>query len=320
MAPRNRANFGTGTLVARRMAHFYLRMTQMESLHMTHGARLLLTALLTATTFGASPDAAPVPAPSVAAKIELQPHRAVYDLKLATSRGKRPVESVRGRILYDFTGNTCEGYALQFRQVSELNTGEGSNLFTDLRAATWEDGDAKSFRFNSQNYMNEKLVDSVDGRAERKAAGVGIKLTKPSGKTVNLDTAPIFPTEHMRRIIAAARAGQAVVDVSVFDGSETGEKIYDTLTVIGHAIAPDGNKPTDAAGADESLSKLTRWPVRISYFEKAKAGSGEQMPVYAIGFELYENGISRALSLDYNDFVISGEMTALEMKKASPCR
>jgi len=45
------------------------------------------------------------------------------------------------------------------------------------------------------------------------------------------------------------------------------------------------------------------------------------MPVYAIGFELYENGISRALSLDYNDFVISGEMTALEMKKSSsPCR
>ena len=307
------------TPVARRMADSYLRMTQMESLHMTHGARLLLAALLTATTFGAGPDAAPATAPSAAAQIELQPHRAVYDLKLALSRGKRPVESVRGRILYDFTGNTCEGFALQFRQVSELNTGE-SNLFTDLRAATWEDGEAKSFRFNSQNYMNEKLVDSVDGRAERKASGVGIKLTKPSGKTVNLDTAPIFPTEHMRRIIAAARAGQTVVDVSVFDGSETGEKIYDTLTVIGHPIAPDVSAPADAAGKDASLAKLTRWPVRISYFEKEKAGSGEQMPVYAIGFELYENGISRALSLDYNDFVISGEMTALEMKKAAPCR
>lgn len=287
---------------------------------MTHGARFLLAAVLTATTFGAGPDAAPAVAPPAAAKIELQPHRAVYDLKLALSRGKRPVESVRGRILYDFTGNTCEGYALQFRQVSELNTGEGSNLFTDLRAATWEDGEAKSFRFNSQNYMNEKLVDSVDGRAERKNTGVGIKLTKPAGKSVNLDSGLIFPTEHMRRIIAAAREGKTVLDVSVFDGSETGEKIYDTLTVIGHPIAPETNKPADAAGADATLAKLTRWPVRISYFEREKSGSGEQMPVYAISFELYENGISRALSLDYNDFVISGEMTALEMKKASPCR
>jgi len=283
---------------------------------MTHGAWLLLTALLTATTFGAGSAAAP--STSVAAKIDLAPHRAVYDLKLALSRGKRPIEGVRGRILYDFTGSPCEGYALQFRQVSELNTGEGSNLFTDLRAATWEDGEAKSFRFNSQNYMNEKLVDSVDGRAERKASGIGIKLTKPSGKTLSLNSSLIFPTEHMRRIIAAARAGETVVEVPVFDGSETGEKTYDTLTVIGHAIAPDAGKPADAAGADASLAALTRWPVRISYFDKANSG-GEQMPVYAIGFELYENGISRALSLDYNDFVISGEMTALEMKKSSPC-
>jgi hypothetical protein len=286
------------------------------------GLRLPLAALLTFVTFGAGPEAAPpaVTAPKTELTIDLAPHRAVYDLKLQLSRGKRPIEGVRGRILYDFTGNPCEGYALQFRQVSELNTGEGSNLFTDLRAATWEDGEAKSFRFNSQNYMNEKLVDSVDGRAERKGTGLGIKLTKPAGKTVNLTATLIFPTEHMRRIIAAARAGDTVVEVPVFDGSETGEKTYDTLTVIGKAIRPEAGRPSDAAGAESSLATLTRWPIRISYFDKGKTGEGEQMPVYAISFELYDNGISRNLALDYNDFVIAGEMTALEMKKSSPCR
>jgi hypothetical protein len=44
------------------------------------------------------------------------------------------------------------------------------------------------------------------------------------------------------------------------------------------------------------------------------------MPVYAIGFELYENGISRALSLDYNEFVITGKLTSLEMREPKPCR
>ena len=48
-------------------------------------------------------------------------------------------------------------------------------------------------------------------------------------------------------------------------------------------------------------------------------GSGEQTPVYAISFELYENGISRALLLDYSDFAISGELTSLEIKDAKPC-
>ncbi len=51
-----------------------------------------------------------------------------------------------------------------------------------------------------------------------------------------------------------------------------------------------------------ALAKLTRWPVTISYFDHESARkqeSGEQTPVYSIGFELYENGISRKLTLDY---------------------
>jgi hypothetical protein len=70
------------------------------------------------------------------------------------------------------------------------------------------------------------------------------------------------------------------------------------------------------------LAKLTRWPVTISYFEKKDERAeqrGEQTPIYSIGFELYENGISRALVLDYSDFTISGEMTSLELKGAKPC-
>ena len=109
--------------------------------------------------------------------------------------------------------------------------------------------------------------------------------------------------------------------MSVYDGSDTGEKLYDTLTVIGKAIAPDEHKPTDAAAGQAAFTGLTRWPVTISYFDHAVAEkSGEQTPVYAITFELYENGISRALLLDYGDFVLTGEMTSLEIKDAQPCK
>ena len=61
---------------------------------------------------------------------ELASHRAVYELRLAQSRGNSSTMSARGRILYDFSGNACEGYALQFRQVSELDNGEGMRLTT----------------------------------------------------------------------------------------------------------------------------------------------------------------------------------------------
>jgi hypothetical protein len=251
--------------------------------------------------------------------IEFTSHRAIYDLKLSSARGKRPVEAVRGRILYDFSGSQCEGYALQFRQVSEIDAGEGVTMMTDMRATTWEDAAAKSFRFNSQNYVDRKLKTAVDGRAEREGAQAVVNLSKPMTKKIGIEAGIFFPTDHMRRIIIAARAGQTLLQGPVFDGSDTGEKVYDTLTVIGQPIDPESHKPDDAAANDEQLLKMRRWPVSISYFDKSKEG-GDQTPVYGIRFELYENGISRALSLDYNDFTVAGTMTSLEVRAARPCQ
>jgi hypothetical protein len=255
---------------------------------------------------------------SATADIRLSPHRAIYDLTLATSRSSATVQSLRGRIVYDFGGNSCEGYTLQFRQVSQLDTGEGRQVMSDLRSTTWEEGTAKNFRFVSQNFLNEAQIEAVEGKAERRADTVGVTLTKPEAKTLTIDRAVVFPTQHLRQIIAAAREGKTLLELPVFDGSETGEKIYQTLTVIGRAIPPDDRKPADAAGKEATLGGLTRWPVKISYFEKSGTAA-EQTPVYSIGFELYENGISRALMLDYNDFVIAGEVASLEVREDKSC-
>jgi EipB-like len=264
-------------------------------------------------------------APSWSAKaqdapIVLVPHRAIYDLSLSDRRSDSQVAGVRGRILYDFNGNSCEGYSLEFRQVSELDTGDDKVSTSDLRSTTWEGGDAKSYKFTSENFVDEKLVETVDGHAEHDAKETAVGLSKPERKNMDLDAGLVFPTEHMVRAIAAARAGKNILDFPVYDGSETGEKVFDTLTVIGHRIEPDERKHNDAAADEPKLATVPRWPVTISYFDKkAKSESGEQTPDYAIGFELYENGISRALTLDYNDFVVAGTLTSLKIKQAKPC-
>jgi hypothetical protein len=279
--------------------------------------RLLLPALAIALVAGESP-AAPV-----GDKVVLAPHRAVYDLKLSKTHGSRSIEAVRGRILYDFTGNSCDGYALQFRQVSELDSGEGKAALSDLRSTTWEDAAAKTFRFNSENLVNEQQTDAVDGHAERNGQAVAVSLSKPKEKRFTEPVDAVFPTEHMRRIIVAAREGKSILEFPVYDGSESGEKLYNTLTVIGRAIPAGAKTPDDAGAKIPALAKLARWPVTISYFERQSEKAeqtGEQTPVYSIGFELYENGISRALTLDYPDFTISGKMTSLEMKQEKPCK
>jgi EipB-like len=257
---------------------------------------------------------------SATAPIDLVPHRAIYDLSLGATRANSQVAGVRGRILYDFDGSACQGYSLEFRQVSELDSGEGKVSTSDLRSTTWEGADAKSFKFTSQNFVDENLVDSVDGRAERSATKTAVALEKPQQKSLSLAAGVVFPTEHMVRVIKAARAGESILSFPVYDGSETGDKVFDTLTVIGHEIAPGERNHDDAAATEAKLASVPRWPVTVSYFERGKAeNNSEQMPAYAISFELYANGISRALALDYNNFVINGKLSSLDIKDAKPC-
>src|SRR5450432_2439632 len=252
-------------------------------------------------------------------------HQALYELNLVKSRGSNAISNARGRILYNFTGSACEGYTSEFRQVSELDSGEGKVTLSDLRSTSWEDGAGKSYRFKIESRMNDTDSSPVDGVAERTGDHVTVKLKQPVSKTFTLDGSTVFPTEQIERIIAAAREGKSVLELTVYDGSDNGEKVYNTLSVIGQPIPGDRTVAApDPSTANDMMKSLTRWPVTVSYYDRdAQAKDGEQTPVYAMSFELFENGVSRALMLDYNDFVISGAMGKFDVKDVKdpkPCK
>jgi len=250
------------------------------------------------------------------------PHQALYELSLVKSRGSNPVNSARGRILYSFSGSACEGYTSNFRQVSELEVGEGRMTLSDLQSTSWEDGAGKSYHFKIDARMNDVESNPVDGVAERTGDHITVKLKQPEAKTFTLDGSTVFPTEQIQRIIAAAKEGKSLLELTVYDGSDNGEKVYNTLSVIGQPITGDANvKAPDPTTSNEQMKSLTRWPVTVSYYDRdAKRKEGEQTPVYAMSFELYENGVSRALVLDYNDFVISGALGKFDIKDSKPCK
>jgi EipB-like len=283
---------------------------------MVHSLRIPLGVLAVAlVSFGPVKAVAGVP---------FLPHQALYELSLVKSRGSTTINSVRGRILYNFSGSACDGYTSDFRQVSELDAGEGKVTLSDLRSTSWEDGAGKSYRFKIDSRMNDADSRPVDGIAERTGDHITVKLKQPEAKTFTLEGSTVFPTEQIRRIIDAAREGKSLLELSVYDGSDNGEKVYNTLTVIGRPVPGDREIASpDPSTTSDQMKPLTRWPVTVSYFDRdAKAKEGEQTPVYAMSFELFENGVSRALVLDYNDFVIAGDLGKFDvkdLKDAKPC-
>jgi hypothetical protein len=250
-------------------------------------------------------------APAVGA-VTLVPHRAVYDLALVKDRpNAESTGSMTGRMVFEFTGAPCEGYTVNFRFVVEATAPEGSTTVTDLRTSSFEGGEGDSYQFLSQTYSNQVLSEEVKGSARRDDGDISVTLTAPKPSEVRLGGNPYFPTQHLAAVIEAAKEGKTVYEHAVYDGSDAGERLYRTTAVIGSA------REGAPAGAEAAIGQLKRWPVTIAYF--AAAGTGDQTPEYAVAFDLWENGVSTDLTMDYGDFALNGRLTRYEALPAEPC-
>jgi envelope integrity protein B len=250
---------------------------------------------------------------------KLVAHRAIYEMTLDDARTASGITGIDGRMVFEFTGSECDGYSLNMRMVTQMTDSQGQTNLTDLRSSTWEQGDGQKFRFQSAQYLNDKLGDVTMGRAVREPPNeaVKVKLSQPSRAELNLSGQVLFPTQHSLALIDAARTGQALFQAKIYDGSEKGRKVYDTTAFIGGKVAAgtDADKLEQTA-KDKGLGALASWPVSIGYFEPK---GGDLTPSYQIDFRLYENGVSRELLIDYGDFSIHGTLTALEYLKATEC-
>lgn len=242
-------------------------------------------------------------------------HRAVYDLSLLKSDGAKAPAQARGRIAFDFSGSACEGYVQNFRQITELQPSEGAAKLSDMRSATFEGGDGADFRFKVETKVDNSRAEQVDGKAKKSAgARLSIDLSKPKRARLELPGPLLFPTEHLRKIVESGIAGEHLLEARVFDGTGDGEKAFDTLTLIGK---PTTEPPQETPARVDALGNMRRWPVSISYFD---IGKKDGQPIYVLSFDLYENGVSRALKLDYGDFVLRGEMTDLVLQPTPICK
>ena len=249
---------------------------------------------------------------------KLAAHRAIYEMTLDDARSASGITGIDGRMVFEFTGSECDGYSLNMRMVTQMTDSQGQTNLTDLRSSTWEQGDGQKFRFQSAQYLNDKLGDVTMGRAVRETPNeaVQVKLSQPSTAELNLSGPLLFPTQHSFALIAAARTGQGLFQARVYDGSEKGQKVYDTTAFIGTEVQPGDDPKLEQVAKDKGLGELPSWPVSIGYFE---AKGGDLTPSYQIDFRLYENGVSRELLIDYGDFSIHGTLTSLEYLKAPEC-
>jgi hypothetical protein len=243
----------------------------------------------------------------------LTAHRAIYDLVLDPERPGTQVDKARGRIAFQLTGTACEGYTIKLRQVTALDTGEGQVTISDLRSESWENAASTSYRFKTQNYVNRQIREDVTGTVVRQKNNLlAVRVNKPKPASFVLPGKIFLPTQHTRAMLLAAERGEKLLSANIYDGSPDGRKIYETLTVIGAAILPNDSDQLRSP----ALKGLKRYPVVTSYFEVGKA---DRVPAYTLAFDLYENGVSSALRLNYGNFALKGNLQSVELLPVKPC-
>jgi hypothetical protein len=259
---------------------------------------------------------APVPANATGFEI-LAPHRAIYEVRLRESSDRSGIEGMSGRIVYEITGNECDGLTMRYRFVTNITTAD-TTYQTDQQTSTFESPDGKEFTFLTKTFVDQRPESVVRGNAMLTPQGLTVSLAEPAERDLVLPEA-YFISTHLIKVIEQARAGEKFVRAPIFDGSENADEIVMSSTVIGDpAKFPEAGEG-EAADAVAKLADMEAWPVTISYFEGNPDKTGESLPSYEASFLLYPNGVSRRLVMRYPDYSLEGKLTSFELLEHIPC-
>ncbi len=242
----------------------------------------------------------------------LAPHRAVYDISLARTKDGSGVSSAEGKMVFEVTGNACDGYKMRQRMVVNIGDEEGNLGLLDFRITTFESGDGDVYSFDSRTTVNKEVVEAVAGEARRHGSSIEVSLKEPSEKKVTLDGAVLFPSQHLQAILDAARANRRFFAADIYEGAGTGEASDEASAAIGGAMP----------ATDAPLRRVRHWPVSVGYFDPehpTESPLGEELPTYQMSFTLYENGVTNDLVMDYGDYALFGSLKQIEPLAVSDC-
>lgn len=249
-------------------------------------------------------------AASAAAQDRLQPHEAVYRMTLGPGSHAVDVASAEGVMIYR-AAHECGGWTVENRTVIRYGQTSGGTVEDKWVFASWEADDALSYRFRVLHEADDE-EDRIAGSARLNRPG-GSGLASYAGaeeKTVELPAGALFPTDHLGRLLAAAKAGEKIFNRVVFDGT-TEENPY-LVNVVIAPLPPRAASPAQAAGAPTVPLYWTRgafFPYR---------GKSE-VPEFEMTIELRADGIAERVEQVFEDMTLRGTLLSVKLLPPPEC-
>lgn len=250
--------------------------------------------------------------PVVAGAVSLASHKAIYDIRLVSSKSGSQVLDVRGKMLY-MIKKSCDGYISDHKFNLNYEYSGSPPVQVETKFTSFEGLDGKVLNFSSNRLSNGEADQELRGKAhvssgDAKNAAV---YSIPDDLSFDLDATTLFPAAHTSHLIDAAMQGKKLFKATVFDGSDDKGPV-DINAVIGKKIGVD-----DKSKLDKTLTGVSGWSMRLAVFPKQ--GDDQDISDYEMTMELLENGVVKNMRVDYHDFSVSQKLVAIEPVKAEEC-
>ncbi|MBW4035527.1 MULTISPECIES: EipB family protein [Acidiphilium] len=233
-----------------------------------------------------------------AAPVKLTGQNATYTLALSKVRG-HSVTGATGRLQFNVL-ETCNAYTVSQRMTLLIRNQDGSLSRTVSNYDTWESKSGHRLTFVLRQTEGGKTKVEDQGSATTGPAGGEVHYLVPKGKVVKLPPGTLFPMAHTRQILLAAAAGKPYIDPPLFDGTSTHGAEHTFVAILGQRKPAHSKFP--------SLAVLPSTLVDIGFFRRT---NNDTEPDFRTQMRYYTNGVSRDVRLDFGNFVLHGDLTAL---------
>ena len=282
------------------------------------GAALLATPLAATRILAASTNISPPAMKSVAQPavdtIDVQPHRALYQVTLSSVNSGGQLVDISGKMYFEWK-KSCDSWTTDHRSslVYEYSDGTTSRINSDF--ASYETLDGKTLSFSSKRDNNGVPFEEFRGHANLASDDSGdAQYTIPGNLNFKLPKNTFFPMAHTHEILEAAKKGQKFFNASLFDGSDD-QGPQQVNVFIGDKIDPL-TTVNMTKSIDKTLLNSPAHRMRLAFFpsEDNDGNADYEMDLVAL-----DNGVVSDIKIIYDTFTITQKLVALEKIDAPAC-
>ena len=245
---------------------------------------------------------------------ELVPHKALYEIKLTSTRSGAQIVNIYGRMLYEWQVS-CEAWTSNHRFDITYEYADSPSMRLTSDFSLYETLDGRNMDYTSQRKRDGQLFEEVRGHANLEEGGGGQAVFSiPKDLVYDLPKDTLFPMGHTTGVIEAIRQGKEFYNASIFDGSDD-EGVVNVNAFIGSLVkAEEIIKPSE--DIDEDLLKSPAHKVRLAFFPLNDPATTAD---YEMDLVFHENGVVSDIAVSYEDFSVSQKLVALEPLQKASC-